>query len=226
MTAHEYVEQTAENRVALFFQHIWGVIRRPRSTIEILVERRPIREALMIFLILAVLSGISRGLLTSEAYIEAFDLNFYFARLTLLGGSVLIALFAYLVPFSLMAGGFWVMIRILGEDSSYLTLFSTSAFIAVIFAMASVARLALAIIAEVPNFSTASEYLIELGGNNLLSMSIMVWYAVLSVFVVRYASGLSTGRAIVAVAIPVVLISTGIYATFIGIGLNILSRLQ
>lgn len=114
MTAHEYVEQTAENRVALFFQHIWGVMRRPRSTIEILVERRPIREALMIFLILAVLSGISRGLLTSEAYIEAFDLNFYFARLTLLGGSVLIALFAYLVPFSLMAGGFWVMIRILG----------------------------------------------------------------------------------------------------------------
>ena len=226
MTANESAGHPSENRIALFFTHVWGVIRRPRSTIETLVERRPIWEAVIIMLTSAVLSGISRGLLTSDAVIEAFELDFgLLMRLALLGVNVLIGLLTYAVPLSILAGCYWLMIRILGGDASYLVLLTMAAFLTMVFVISGITRFAFFIISQVFNTSSAVETLLEISGNNVIAVVLVIWYIVLNVLLVRYASGMSTVRAIVAVVIPLVLIATGIMGGFIGMGLNVLSRL-
>lgn len=227
MTAYESAERTPENRVALFFQYIWGVIRRPRSTVETLAQRRPIWEALILILILFVLAGISRWLLTSEASFEAFELNFgLIERLTAMGIYIFMAMLAYIVPLALLSGCCWVMIRILGGDSSYFTLFSTMAFLAVIFVIISIARFALTIISGISELSVQAEYLLALSVSAPVTLALVIWYGVLCVFLVQYASGISTGRAIAAVAVSVGLIVGGLLGVVTAVGLNILSRLS
>ena len=226
MTAYESAERTSENRVALFFQHIWGVVRRPRSTIETLAQRRPIWEALILILMLFVLAGISRWLQTSEASFEAFDLNFgLIERLIAMGIYIFAAMLAYIVPIALLAGCAWVMIRILGGDSSYFTLFSVMGFLAVIFVITAISRFALAIISGISELSTQAEYLLALSVSAPVTLALVIWYGVLCVFLVRYASGISTGRAIAAVAVSIALIVGGLVGVVTAIGINILSRL-
>lgn len=226
MTAHESAEQMPEDRVALFFQHIWGVVRRPRSTVETLAQRRPIWEALILILMLFVLAGISRWLQTSEASFEAFDLNFgLIERLIAMGIYLFLAMLAYIVPIALLAGCAWVMIRILGGDSSYFTLLSVMAFLAVIFVITAISRFALAIISQISELSTQAEYLLALIVSAPVSLALLVWYGILCVFLVRYEGGLSNVRAIATVVISVGLIGGGLVGVVTAIGINILSRL-
>lgn len=226
MTAYDSAERASENRVALFFQHIWGVVRRPRSTIETLAQRRPIWEALILILMLFVLAGISRWLQTSEASFEAFDLNFgLIERLIAMGIYIFAAMLAYIVPIALLAGCAWVMIRILGGDSSYFTLFSVMGFLAVIFVITAISRFALAIISGISELSTQAEYLLALSVSAPVTLALVIWYGVLCVFLVRYSSGISTGRAIAAVAVSIALIVGGLVGVVTAIGINILSRL-
>ena len=225
MLADESAERTSDNQTALFFISIWGVIRRPRSTIAALVERRPVWRAFIIVLIAAILSGISRGLLTTDAIVEVFDLESGLARFALLGFHILVGLFTYTVPLAFLAGCYWAMIRILGGRASYSTLLSVASFLAVIFVISSLSRFAFFIIANISNVSAAGEYLFEISGNNVIAVALVIWYAVLNTFTVRYASGLSTVRAIIVAAVPVALIATGIIGFFIAVGLNIVSRL-
>lgn len=226
MTAYESAERASENRIALFFQHIWGVVRRPRSTVETLAQSRPIWEALILILMLFVLAGISRWLQTSEASFEAFDLNFgLIERLIAMGIYIFAAMLAYIVPIALLAGCAWVMIRILGGDSSYFTLFSVMGFLAVIFVITAISRFALAIISGISELSTQAEYLLALSVSAPVTLALVIWYGVLCVFLVRYASGISTGRAIAAVAVSIALIVGGLVGVVTAIGINILSRL-
>ena len=225
MLADESATQTSQNQAALFFTNIWGVIRRPRSTIAGLVERRPVWQAFIVVFVAAILSGISRGLLTIGAIVEAFDLESGLARFALLGFHILVGLFTYVAPLALLAGCYWAMIRILGGRSSYLTLLLVASFLAVIFVISSLTRFAFFVAANISNVSAAGEYLLEISGNNVISVILVIWYVVLNTFMVRSASGLSTRRSIVVAAIPVILIAAVIIASFIGVGLNIVSRL-
>ena len=225
MTANESAEQTPENPVALFFRHIWGVVSRPRSTIKTLVERRPILEAFVIILFIFILAGVSRTLSTSDAFLEAFELDWGLpARLMQMGVSSLVLSLWYIASLAILVGLCWAIVRVLGSDSSYPALFSTMGFCVIVFCIPPLIRFAIAIVAGFADLPAQVELLLDLSVSTPVSVILMVWFAVLCVFAVRYASGLSIARAIAAVVIPLVLIGGGVLGALTVAGLNILSR--
>ena len=225
MTDYESAEQTTENQVALFFRHIWGVVSRPRSTIKTLVERRPILEAFVIILFIFILAGVSRTLSTSDAFVEAFELDWGLpARLMQMGVSSLVLSLWYIASLAILVGLCWAIVRVLGSDSSYPALFSTMGFCVIVFCIPSLIRFVIAIVAGFADLPAQVELLLDLSVSTPVSLILMAWYAVLCVFAVRYTSGLSAARAIAAVVIPLVLIGGGVLGALTVAGLNILSR--
>ncbi len=121
-----------------------GCHASPQSTLRDVVERRPVGLALIMVVIVAIVSGTSRGVAFGEEFIEwvdssfaSLDLEFNLAVLGLSMSTVAVIFIILVLGASFF---FWLVSRILGGQPSFAAIFAGVGFISVISLLVGISR--------------------------------------------------------------------------------------
>ena len=182
-----------------FLETCIGVIFNPVPTMQAIVRRRPIGWALIVVIVIAIAQSV-----TSAASLDPADFdNAALVQGPLQGVSIVGGPVFAIASVAFLTAICWITSRILGGKGSYGGLFAGFGF-AYLPAVFTVLVPFMAL--QLDDFGQALSGMIGFG--------MAVWTIVLSVFAVQANNNFSTGRAIVAVFLPLAIFFVLVLALF------------
>jgi hypothetical protein len=170
-----------------------GVISGPVVTLRRVTRQRPIGWALGLSVVIYGASGLVQGAVVSPSDF-GLDPSTGFRIGALLGGAILLPLIG-LVWLAFWAGIFQLMSMILGGKGPYSGLFAGLAFASVPTVFGIPVTLLTAFLGDAGSIMSG-----------LVQLGLAIWIIVLSAIVIRENNGFSTGRAAVALLVPLAII--------------------
>ena len=194
-----------------FFETCIGVIFVPLPTMRTIVRRRPIGWALIVIIVIAIAQGI-----TGAASLDPADFdNAEWVQGPLQGFSIVGGPAFAIAGVAFFTAICWIMSRILGGKGSYGGLFAGFGF-AYLPAVFTIPVTFMAL--QLDSFAQ--------GLSGFIGFGIAVWTIVLSVFAVQANNNFSTGRAMVAVFLPLAIFFVLLLALFAFVVIMILIALN
>ena len=176
-----------------FFGTLIGVFDNPVPALTGVIRRRPIANAFIVIIVVAIAEGLAQVMSIDSSPLSALVVELEDREdLVRLGQGIIILASPVvgIVVVSIAAGVFWLMSRILGGGAEYGAMFAGIGFASAPYILSSLAGLM-----TIPLGPAAAV-------SRLVWIGVVVWTIILFVVVVRESAQFSTERASAAVLIP------------------------